>query len=182
MKEDVNSWIADAPKYATHLIVVCDTFSCEDYPVYVFDGQGEELNVIAAEYDGVNMQRINEIIPLPSQTETIKINKNVDNKVREMVERGIKHYQKQLEAINSPKSYVVNISSHWNHCGEKDVRSEDKTISKSVASAKNKFKEVNRRSDVQGEYTLYIKGNNDALVFVEIDGTGDILKKYINKS
>jgi len=41
---------------ATHLIVVCDTFSYEDYPVFV--KPDEDVREISKKYDGVNMQRL----------------------------------------------------------------------------------------------------------------------------
>ena len=39
MKE-INSWIdRGLEQNATHMIVMCDTFSYEDYPVFVMEGQ-----------------------------------------------------------------------------------------------------------------------------------------------
>lgn len=49
-------------KGAKYVISVCDTFSYEDYPVFVMPY--ENLNEVKKEYDNVNMQRINEIITL----------------------------------------------------------------------------------------------------------------------
>jgi hypothetical protein len=46
-------------KGATHMIVVCDTFDYEDYPVYVLPG--EDFDVEYAKYDMVNMQRVMEV-------------------------------------------------------------------------------------------------------------------------
>lgn len=45
---------------ATHVISVCDTFEYEDYPVFVMPN--EDVNEVKKQFDGVNMQRINEII------------------------------------------------------------------------------------------------------------------------
>jgi hypothetical protein len=44
---------------ATHMIVVCDTYDWEDYPVYIEPHQNcrEE----AKQYDGANMQKIMEV-------------------------------------------------------------------------------------------------------------------------
>jgi hypothetical protein len=53
---------------ATHMIVVCDTFSREDYPVYVMPG--ESSRVVAARYDGVDMQRIHEVYSLSLDKDT----------------------------------------------------------------------------------------------------------------
>jgi hypothetical protein len=55
---------------ASHLIVVCDTFSYEDYPVFV--KPEEDLEEKKKKYNGVNMQKIMEVIkldaePLPKQ-------------------------------------------------------------------------------------------------------------------
>lgn len=47
---------------ATHRLIVCDTFDHEDYTVIVHEG--EDVNVIKQRYDGVNMQRIHEIIAI----------------------------------------------------------------------------------------------------------------------
>ena len=47
---------------ATHLIVVCDTFDHEDYPVYVM--KGEDAVAKAHQYDGKDMQRVMEVYSL----------------------------------------------------------------------------------------------------------------------
>lgn len=47
---------------ATHMIVVCDTFEWEDYPVYVKPGENPRDK--AKEFDGVNMQKIMEVYAL----------------------------------------------------------------------------------------------------------------------
>ncbi len=44
------------------MIVVCDTFDHEDYPVYV--KPGEDVRKKYAEYDGPNMQRVMEVYAL----------------------------------------------------------------------------------------------------------------------
>lgn len=49
-------------KEATHMIVVCDTFDHEDYPVYVPAGKNPRTE--AAKYDGRNMQKIMEVYDL----------------------------------------------------------------------------------------------------------------------
>jgi len=41
------------------MIVVCDTFDHEDYPVFVPVGQ--DVRTKAAEYDGPNMQKVMEV-------------------------------------------------------------------------------------------------------------------------
>lgn len=47
---------------AKYMISVCDTFSYDDYPVYVMPG--ESLEERKRKYDGNNMQRINEVVEL----------------------------------------------------------------------------------------------------------------------
>jgi len=44
---------------STHMIIVCDTFDHDDYPVYV--SKDEDVRAVAKKYDNVNMQRIVEI-------------------------------------------------------------------------------------------------------------------------
>jgi len=73
-KEDIEKWFKEGKKQkATHLIVVCDTFSYEDYPVYV----SIEENVYK-KYGGYNnksMQRVMEVYNL-SQKMKKQLNKN----------------------------------------------------------------------------------------------------------
>jgi len=70
MNNDVKRWTIEAPKNATHLIVVTDTFDYEDYPVYV--KKNESLEEIKKRYDNVNMQRIMEVIDLKEKKENTK--------------------------------------------------------------------------------------------------------------
>lgn len=66
--EDVKRWIKTAKEHGfTHIISVCDTFDWDDYPVYVLPG--DDLEKKKAKYDGVNMQKINEVIEIGSLTE-----------------------------------------------------------------------------------------------------------------
>jgi hypothetical protein len=63
LDDRTRSWIKRARKEkAAYIISVCDTFSYGDYPVFV--GVTENLEKRKKEYDGVNMQRINEVIDL----------------------------------------------------------------------------------------------------------------------
>ena len=62
-KEDIRRWVKEGKKSgATHLIVVCDTFEWEDYPVFIM--KGEDFSEKVKQYNGVNMQKIMEIISL----------------------------------------------------------------------------------------------------------------------
>lgn len=60
-KEDVDRWIETAKKDKKEFILsVCDTFDWDDYPVYCKDE--EELEKERKKHNGVNMQRVNEVI------------------------------------------------------------------------------------------------------------------------
>jgi len=56
----IRAWLLEGRNAgATHMIVVCDTFEYDDYPVFVMPGQNPRD--IAKEYDNVNMQKIMEV-------------------------------------------------------------------------------------------------------------------------
>ena len=60
---DIRRWLMSGKdKGATHVIIVCDTFSWDDYPIYV--KPGEDPRVRAEEFDGKNMQKIIEVYAL----------------------------------------------------------------------------------------------------------------------
>lgn len=60
---EILNWFKEGQKKkATHMIVVCDTFDHEDYPVYVTRKQ--DPKVVYAEYSGKNMQRVMEVYAL----------------------------------------------------------------------------------------------------------------------
>lgn len=62
-KKHISEWFERGlAQGATHMIVVCDTFDHEDYPVFV--KQDQSAREVAAEYDGKNMQRIMEVYDL----------------------------------------------------------------------------------------------------------------------
>lgn len=62
-RETLEQWFnRGVERKATHMIVVCDTFSYDDYPVYVLDAG--QLENAKSQYDGVNMQRIMETYDL----------------------------------------------------------------------------------------------------------------------
>lgn len=57
---DIEDWLKTAKqKKATHLIVVCDTFDWDDYPVYV--STSENVKEKVSEYSGKSMQRVMEV-------------------------------------------------------------------------------------------------------------------------
>lgn len=65
---DIKTWFEDGVKNkATHMIVVCDTFDHDDYPVYV--SPDKNVREVFKEYDGKNMQRVMEVYDLQSPME-----------------------------------------------------------------------------------------------------------------
>jgi hypothetical protein len=69
-------WDRGKEQKAAYMIVVCDTFDHDDYPVYV--ASGEDFWKKHAEHDGQNMQRIMEVydfsIPWSQQTKGLAMN------------------------------------------------------------------------------------------------------------
>ena len=64
-RQDVDCWIESAKKNGSkYIISVCDTFDWDDYPVYCKDETN--LKERYPEFNGVNMQKINEIIQINS--------------------------------------------------------------------------------------------------------------------
>lgn len=62
-REEIKSWLERGQKEgATHVIVVCDTFDHEDYPVMVMPG--EDAKEKYEEYNGKDMQRVMEVYNL----------------------------------------------------------------------------------------------------------------------
>jgi hypothetical protein len=62
-KDDLSIWFDEglAQGY-THLIVVCNTFSDEDYPLYV--EAYEDVQLVVKANDGVNLQEVIEVYNL----------------------------------------------------------------------------------------------------------------------
>jgi hypothetical protein len=77
-KKEVSSWEVMGNKLgASHVIIVCDEFSWENYPVYVHSK--EELEEKLREYSPYkNMQKVMEVIPLQNAN-VIRSKKKVDN-------------------------------------------------------------------------------------------------------
>jgi hypothetical protein len=58
--EEIRDWLQRGKEQgATHMLVVCDTYDREDYPVYVLRGQVAKQ--VYDEYNGPNMQRVMEV-------------------------------------------------------------------------------------------------------------------------
>lgn len=67
--DDIKRWFLEGKKEkATHLIVVCDTFDYEDYPVYVKEGQDPKKRVTAI--NGQSMQKVMEVYNLSQDMDT----------------------------------------------------------------------------------------------------------------
>ena len=61
--EEVENWEKRGREMgAKYIISVCDSFDYTDYPVFCMTEK--ELEEKKPQYDGVNMQRINEVIEL----------------------------------------------------------------------------------------------------------------------
>jgi hypothetical protein len=62
-KEEIRDWLEKGKERgASHVIVVCDSFDHEDYPVYVEKGQN--VRDVEKQYNGPNMQRVMEVYSL----------------------------------------------------------------------------------------------------------------------
>ena len=62
-REDIRGWLnRGKDNGATHVVVVCDTFDHDDYPVFVMPGQ--DARAVADEHNGKNMQRVMEVYNL----------------------------------------------------------------------------------------------------------------------
>ena len=46
---------------ATHMIVVCDTFDWDDYPVYILPDEDKSVRERYNEFNGKNMQKVMEV-------------------------------------------------------------------------------------------------------------------------
>lgn len=67
-KEQIRAWLTEGKaRGATHVIIVCDTFDHDDYPVYV--SPSEDAREIALRYNGQNMQRLMEVYNLHGDLE-----------------------------------------------------------------------------------------------------------------
>lgn len=62
----LKEWFAEGKKQkATHMIVACDTFDWEDYPVYVKKGQ--DVHEVEASIRNQSMQKIMEVYDLQAK-------------------------------------------------------------------------------------------------------------------
>ena len=68
--EDIRSWLnrAKAKPNCTHVVVVCDTYDWEDYPVFVM--QNEDIQEQVDHYNGSSMQKVLEVYKLDLDLDT----------------------------------------------------------------------------------------------------------------
>lgn len=78
-QSDIRGWFKQGKKFgATHVIVVCDTYDWEDYPVYVFKDAAPEsvrgrvgsARKIYEEFNGKEMQKVMEVYSLNRDIES----------------------------------------------------------------------------------------------------------------
>jgi hypothetical protein len=68
-QNDIRLWLERGKEErATHVIVACDTFEYEDYPVYVHSA--EQATKEVARLDGHNMQKVMEVYDLALDLES----------------------------------------------------------------------------------------------------------------
>ena len=61
-RSDIERWLLRAEPEHTHMIVICDSFSYEDYPVFV--SNDKDVREVVQKYNEKNMQRIMEVYNL----------------------------------------------------------------------------------------------------------------------
>lgn len=67
-KQDIKSWLYEGlEKSAKYIIIVCDTYDWEDYPVFI--GENDDFWSRYNHYDGQNMQKIMEVYDLSMDIE-----------------------------------------------------------------------------------------------------------------
>jgi hypothetical protein len=63
-REQIQEWLDRAEPEHTHMIVVCDTFDWEDYPVYI--SKEQDVKKIEKQYNK-NMQKVMEVYSLTGE-------------------------------------------------------------------------------------------------------------------
>ncbi|MDP3710616.1 MAG: hypothetical protein Q8R29_02715 [bacterium] len=64
-KEDIRGWFEDGVKKgATHMIVVCDTYDHEDFPVYVMPGESVHKEFDKHREPNIHMEKVMEVYSL----------------------------------------------------------------------------------------------------------------------
>lgn len=82
-RKKINKWVKTAKENDIKFIIsVCDTFEFDDYPVYC--KEMKELKEKFIDYDGVNMQQVNEIINIKEDGSVEENLMIVDNKLEKI--------------------------------------------------------------------------------------------------
>ena len=66
-RSDIRQWLKESKECHTHMLIVCDTFDYEDYPIYV--AKAEDVQAKIAEYHKRNMQKVMEVYDLSKDIE-----------------------------------------------------------------------------------------------------------------
>lgn len=62
-RQDISDWFDEGVRTrATHMIVVCDEFDMDDYPIYVSSGQN--VREVSKKYADTSLQRVMEVYAL----------------------------------------------------------------------------------------------------------------------
>lgn len=76
-REAISAWIKEGRALGMqYLIVACDTFDYEDYPIFCKDAQ--ECEKKYKEHDGLNMQRVMEVYNLTKQIDENRTARTLD--------------------------------------------------------------------------------------------------------
>lgn len=68
-RAEISEWFDQGVKQgSTHMIVVCDTYDWDDYPVYV--SKDEDCRKKAESYNGKDMQRVMEVYSMAVDKES----------------------------------------------------------------------------------------------------------------
>jgi hypothetical protein len=180
-QKDIDGWVKEAGNNTSHVLIVCDTFSHEDYPVYV--KKTENLEEVKSRYNGANMQRIMEVIELNKKFPTFsKIDPKLEMELRNELMEELARVNRKIEALNNPISFRVEISSHWSTEGEENGIGNGKTIREAVENAETDYSTKNKRwiCDVQGSYYVYLIGKNGDSVMMPNENE-KIVKKFKGK-
>ena len=67
-REEIREWLQSAKAMgSTHMLVVCDTYDWEDYPVFV--GVDQDINERIEHFHGPNMQKVMEVYSMSEDLE-----------------------------------------------------------------------------------------------------------------
>lgn len=68
-KADISTWFdRGVEDEASHMLIICDTFDYEDYPVYI--KENEDVYKIEEKFSNKNMQKVMEVYNLKTDKET----------------------------------------------------------------------------------------------------------------